>query len=311
MEIVIAGAGAMGATYGAMLKKSGNNVIFLDEWQDNVDTINNSGVKFINLSKEEKLEIKAYKPVEYKKIPDLIIVFTKSMQLDNMLTNIKHLFGENTKVLCLLNGLGHIETLKKYVEPKNILIGVTVLTAQMKKAGVFEVTSYGNTEIQNITKDGEKSAKEIVTTINNTGLPCIYSKDIIYSIWRKACINGTMNACCALLDCNMIELGKSPNLEKILRTIVEEFSMVAKYEGVNIDIDEITELVCWFTTPEFKGSSHYPSMHQDLIKNNRYTEIDYLNGYVAKKAKENGDNAKFCELITLLVHSKEQILGAK
>lgn len=309
MKIVIAGSGAMGATYGSMLKKSGNEVVFLDLWQENIDAINTKGVHFNNLGKEEVIEAKAYLPSEYNEKPDLIIVFTKSMQLRKMLEDVKHLIGENTKVLCLLNGLGHIDTLKDYVSEDKILMGVTVLTASMKGPGQFVTTNYGKTEIQNIVQTGEKGAKEVVETINNSGLPCVYSEDIMYSIWRKACINGTMNCCCTLLDCNMLQLGEIDKSRELLGEIVKEFSLIAGKEGVNLDVKEMTDLVCWFTTPEFQGVKHYPSMHQDLIKNHRKTEIDYLNGYVSRKAKEYGLSTPYCDLITIFVHGKERVMG--
>ena len=117
-----------------------------------------------------------------------------------------------------------------------------------------------------------------------------------------------MNCCCTLLECNMLQLGKTPNIRELLGTIVEEFAAVAKVEGVTLNVEEITNLVCWFTTEEFAGVKHYPSMHQDLIQNRRKTEIDYLNGYVSRKGKEYGINTKFCDLITILVHGKEKVL---
>ena len=308
MKVVIAGSGAMGATYGSMLKKSGHDVVFLDLWQENVDAINQNGIKFINLGVEETLTSKAYKPSEYNGEADLLIVFTKSMQLKDMLNDVKHLISEKTAVLCLLNGLGHIDTLKEFVPKENILMGVTVLTAGMKGPGVFAVSNYGKTEIQNIDEKGKEKALEVVEAINNSGLPCEYSNDILFSIWRKACINGTMNCCCTLLECNMLQLGQTPNIRELLGTIVEEFATVAKAEGVTLNVEEMTNLVCWFTTEEFAGVKHYPSMHQDLIQNRRKTEIDYLNGYVSRKGKEYGINTKFCDLITILVHGKEKVL---
>ena len=147
-----------------------------------------------------------------------------------MLDSVKHLLSENTYVLCLLNGLGHIDTLKEFVPKENILMGVTVLTAGMKGPGVFAVSNYGKTEIQNIDEKGKEKALEVVEAINNSGLPCEYSNDILFSIWRKACINGTMNCCCTLLECNMLQLGQTPNIRELLGTIVEEFAAVAKVE---------------------------------------------------------------------------------
>lgn len=308
MKVVIAGAGAMGSTYGSMLKKSGNDVVFLDGWDKNIEAINTNGIKFNNLGKEEIVEAKAYKPNEYNESPDLLVLFTKSMQLRNMLESVKHLISDKTAVLCLLNGLGHIDTLSEYVDRKNILMGVTVLTAGMKGPGEFSVSNYGKTEIQNIDEAGKEKALKVVKAINDSGLPCEYSNDILFSIWRKACINGTMNCCCALLECNMLQLGQVPNSRELLGNIVEEFSKVAKHEGVTLNVKEMTDLVCWYTTEEFKGVRHYPSMHQDLIQHKRYTEIDYLNGYVSRKGKEYGVETKYCDLITILVHGKESVI---
>lgn len=308
MKIVIAGTGAMGATYGGILKKAGNDVAFLDLWSKNIETINSNGIELDNLGSIETIHAEAYLPNDYKEIPDLLIVFTKSMQLKQMLSNVKHLIGPNTQVLCLLNGLGHIETLKEFVVLDNILMGVTVMTAGMKGPGRFSVTNYGKTEIQNIGRSTNEHALAVVECFNQAGLPCEYSNDILFSIWRKACINGTMNACCALLDCNILQLGQIEHSRELLATIVCEFASVARKEGTILNVEEITDLVCWYTTEEFKGVRHYPSMHQDLIQHHRKTEIDYLNGYVSRKAKEYGIETKYCDLITILIHGKEKIL---
>ncbi len=48
-----------------------------------------------------------------------------------------------------------------------------------------------------------------------------------------------------------------------------------------------------------------------LNKNNRLTEIDYINGAVVRKGKKYGVPTPYCAFLTALVHCKEQILGAK
>ena len=120
-----------------------------------------------------------------------------------------------------------------------------------------------------------------------------------------------MNCCCTLLDCNILQLSDVPNLRELFETIVKEFAMVAKREGVTIDEDKMVDLACWFTTEEFEGVRHYPSMHQDLIQKNRKTEIDFLNGYISRKGKEYGIDTKYCDLITTLVHAREAVLKCK
>ncbi|MGT2865842.1 2-dehydropantoate 2-reductase [Streptococcus fryi] len=308
MKIVIAGTGAMGATYGGLLAKAGHDVVFLDSWQANIDAINDKGICLDNLGQLETINAKAYLPEEYHDSPDLLVVFTKSMQLRDMLDKVKHLISDKTHILCLLNGLGHIDTLKEYVSLNQIIMGVTVVTAGMIGPGQFKVTSRGRTELQDMGEQSKDFVLDAVNHLTEAGLPTEYSEDILYSIWRKACLNGTMNACCALLDCNMLELGQIRQSRELLGQIVAEFAAVAAQEGTMIDVEQMTDFVCWHTTEAFGGVHHYPSMHQDLVQNHRLTEIDYLNGYVARKGKAYGLETKYCELITLLVHAKEQLV---
>ena len=70
----------------------------------------------------------------------------------------------------------------------------------------------------------------------------------------------------------------------------------------------MTDFVMWYTTDEFQGRFHYPSMHQDLIQNHRKTEIDYLNGYVSRKGKEYGINTPYCDTVTIIIHGRENML---
>ena len=48
-----------------------------------------------------------------------------------------------------------------------------------------------------------------------------------------------------------------------------------------------------------------------LCIKNRLTEIDYINGAIARKGQQYGVDTPYCALITELVHCKEQLLGAK
>ncbi|MFC6276632.1 2-dehydropantoate 2-reductase [Psittacicella hinzii] len=316
MKIAIAGAGAMGCCYGHMLKQAGNDVVLLDNWQEHIDTINANGLKVTEVGTPKVTQIKAYRPEEYDQAVDLIVIFTKSLMLDGLMQQIKHLIHEDTKVLCLLNGLGHVDTISKYVSKEQIFMGVTVLTAKFNAVDVpgdVSFSSYGKTEIENIvnSRAAAQAAKQIAQTINDSGLPCEVVENIQWATWRKACLNGAMNSLCTILDANMYQLGTIDNCRNLIQEIVKEFALIAKIEGVHLDVEQITDFIMSFTNDGYSGSRHYPSMHQDLIKNNRLTEIDFLNGYIARKGKEFNVSTPFNNLITLLVHGKEKITHAR
>lgn len=52
-------------------------------------------------------------------------------------------------------------------------------------------------------------------------------------------------------------------------------------------------------------------MYQDLINNHRKTEIDYINGTVAKLGVENGIDAPVNQFVANLIHAKENKLDAQ
>ena len=307
MFVYIAGAGAMGCRFGYQLHKAGNEVILLDMWKDHIQAIKNDGLKIVG-DTDDCVKMTIMEPTEATKEAELIILFTKAMQLPTMLQNIKQIIGKNTKVLCLLNGLGHEDVIKQYIPEENILMGVTVWTAGLKGPGVAKLIGKGSVNLQSIDKNGEEAAKKIVEVLNQADLNVTYDEDVLPSIWRKACVNGTMNSTCALLDCTIGEFFSSEEAIRVVDTIIHEFVMVGEATGVKLDEQAIKDYVM---KTSVAAAAHYPSMHQDLIQNHRPTEIDYINGAVAKKGDSLGISTPYCHMITDLIHAKEHVLKIK
>lgn len=312
LKITIAGAGAMGSRFGLMLHRGGNDVTLVDGWKDHVEAIKGNGLH-AQLNGENitaKLPVVLQSEVESNEKTELIILFTKAMQLEKMLQDIKPLIDHQTKVLCLLNGIGHEDIVEQYVPMNNIFIGNTMWTADLEGPGEVKLFGEGSVELQNLGKNQEETAKKLAEVLSDSGLNAKYSDNIRYSIYRKACVNGTMNGLCTILDTNMAGLGSTKAAHDMVTKIVGEFAAVAHCEDVNLDIPEVISHVETCFDPDTVGM-HYPSMHQDLIKNNRLTEIDYINGAISRKGKKYSISTPYCDFLTQLIHSKEEILKVK
>lgn len=310
MKIAIAGAGAMGGRFGSMLAKNGEDVVLIDQWEDNVEAINQHGLKIETDTGTEMYPMRAYLPQEIDEKMDLIIFFTKTLQLERMIQAIKQVIQPDTQVLCLLNGLGNIETMEKYFDRECIFMGVTMWTAGMKGPGYIHLSGDGSIKIQNIGASGEKKAQNLCDVLSQAGLKASYSPDIMESIWWKAAINGCLNAPCTILDCDIQALGSTPQINPMLTAILGEFQAVAKSQGISLDVDQIMSDLAKTFDPSQAGK-HFPSMHQDLIQHHRLTEIDYMNGYVSRIGKEKGIDTPVNTFITELVHNKEYLLKAQ
>lgn len=313
MKIIIAGAGAMGSRFGLMLHQAKNDVILIDGWQEHIDLIKQNGLK-ANFNGEEVVEnISIYHQNDVSSVDfsaDLVILFTKAMQLDGMMQSINNMVGENTKVLCLLNGIGHEDVIKKYVPLSNIILGNTMWTAGLEGPGKAKLFGNGSIDLQNLGTDGKEAVEEVIEVLNAANLNAKYSDNILSSIYKKACVNGTMNGLCTILDSNMAGFGETDVADDIVEAIVSEFAAVAERENATLNVPEVLAQIKTCYNRETIGL-HHPSMYQDLIINNRLTEIDYINGAIVRKGKEYGIETPYCSFLTQLVHAKEQILGAK
>lgn len=313
MKIIIAGAGAMGSRFALMLHQAKNEVILVDGWQEHIDAIRANGLQANFNGEEISAKIPIYHQKEVNKVDfsaELVILFTKVMQLDGMLQAIKPLIGEKTKVLCLLNGIGHEDIIRNYVPLNNVLLGNTMWTAGLEGPGKAKLFGNGSIDLQNLGTAGKSDAQAVIEVLNKAGLNARYSENILSSIYKKACVNGTMNGLCTILDSNMADFGETTVSEQIVKSIVSEFFAVANAQNIELHMDEVLTQIHSCYNRETIGL-HHPSMYQDLIINHRLTEIDYINGAIVRKGKEFDIPTPYCSFLTQLVHAKEQLIGAK
>ena len=306
MKILFAGAGALGSRFGYMLFKNNEDVTFVDSWEEHVENIRNNGLKVI-IDEEDlgNYYIPIYRPDQVSGKYDVVFVATKSMQLRPMLEQVKHLFHKDTKIICILNGLGHVQTLKDYIKEENILIGVTVWTSALAGPGVLSAHGVGKIELKQVKEDNLDKTLDLVNRLNASGLNIKYSEDTYQSIWHKAGLNCVLNTYCTLIDCNINQYGSFDKNIELTRAVLSEVIAVGKAEGIEVKQEVIEKNIENLFSLE-TGGAHYPSLYQDM-KNGRLTEIDYLNGEVSRLGKKHNIPTPVCDVITLMIHSKEYI----
>lgn len=310
MKIAIAGSGALGCGFGAKIFKNGYDVTLIDGWDQQVEAIRNNGLNIDINSEQYNFNIPILRTNELMSNQkfDVIFLFTKSMQLHDMLNIIKENLHERTIVVNTMNGLKHEDTMAKYIPVENIVRGITTWTAGMSSPGHTHLLGDGPVEIGNIVSEGEDNLNKIIDLLNASGLKGVKSTDIHWAIWRKICVNATANALCTVLDCNLKTLNDSLYGQNLMRQLVEEIAEAAKIDDVYLDVEETLE---YLNDVNINVGPHYPSMHQDLISNNRLTEIDFINGAVAQIGDEINISTPVNHFITNLIHAKEDILEAK
>ena len=130
------------------------------------------------------------------------------------------------------------------------------------------------------------------------GYPGQYSEDLDRIIWVKAGINCFCNLPSGLTRMSLQRMLRHPHGNALAEDIVDEVVRVAKAAGVNITAEEI--LAARTSALQAPGEN-FPSAYQDMLRK-RKTEVDYLNGAVARIGRELGIPAPVNETIADLTH---------
>ncbi|AYY66593.1 2-dehydropantoate 2-reductase [Staphylococcus hominis] len=310
MKIAIAGSGALGSGFGAMLYRQGNDVTLIDGWEPQATAVKHEGLHIDINGEDYHLNIPMYQDTE---IPsdlqfDIVFLFTKAMQLESMLTHIQPHIHDTTIMVCTMNGLKHEDRIVNYVDKSRIVRGVTTWTAGLESPGHTHLMGSGPVEIGSLVPEGQNNVEVIYNLLEQAKLNPHKSEDLQQSIWKKICVNGTANALCTILECRLSTLNESEYARKLVYDITKEIVEVATVDDVHLNADEVYHYLIDLND---KVGPHFPSMYQDLINNNRLTEIDYINGAVARLGSEHHIDAPINQFVANMVHAKEEQRQAK
>ncbi|WP_125583793.1 ketopantoate reductase family protein [Levilactobacillus cerevisiae] len=308
MKIAIAGAGAMGSRFGVKLQEAGNQVTLIDNWADHVAAINRDGlIVTTDDGQDHVYPMTAKAPQDVTEQFDLVILFTKAMQMDHMLTALSDVLANQPAVLTLANGIGNVETIERHVPKKQIVVGTTIWSSGMTGPGHIKVTGTGSISLQAVVPAEFPDLPGLLTTLNGAGLNASPAANVMAAIWKKAGLNSVLNTYCTLFDCNIGEFGALPNWRTLNDAVLNEFQAVADAAEVDFNAQDVTALIAAQFSPETNGG-HYPSMHQDMA-NQRPTEIDFLNGYVAALGAKLNVPAPTNALLAQEIHAQETLKG--
>lgn len=301
MRYAVLGAGAMGSIIGATLSKGGQEVVLIDPYQEHMDKIKHDGLNltFGQTTETVRMEV-CSNPAEAGQV-DVVVLLVKSFLSEEALKGALGLLGEGTCVCTLQNGLGNTELLERLFLRDRILQGVIHLTGHMIGPGEVTGDKYWTSDIYlgSLVKEGPaaETAQVMARHLTDGGLKTKYKIDIEKDIWDKAVINACLNAPCGILRVKVGNYFSHPEGKRLVQDIARESTAVAAAKGITVDYDAAIECMEIGTKAR---SEHYPSMAQDM-KNRRRTEIDSLNGAIARYGRQLGVPTPANDYITRFV----------
>lgn len=281
MNILIAGAGAVGGYYGAVLHKAGHKVSYLVTPRSYA-VIHENGITV-----KSKGEVWSFRPeVSIKPevlMPcDLIIIAVKRNDTERVLNILQPLVNKGTVILPLQNGVDSEEEILRHLPDSKVLGGIAFIGARLEETGVVVHEGAGSLSIGELDGSESELVQTIVKMFKDAGVPTKLSRDIYKGKWQKLCWNAVFNPLSVIMNGKIGYILDSMDAIDTARKIFTEIRAVAEKKGIFIDEGLLDEHIK--VTQNLRG--YHTSMYEDFIKG-KPTEIDYFNGYVCREGEKH------------------------
>ncbi len=303
MKIGVVGPGAMGLLFAGLLSRAEHDVCVLDYKRDRAERLNQTGVEVSGL---EEFCAKPRFSADPKSLADceLVIVFVKAYSTRRVAETLGDVGGSN-HVLTLQNGLGNAEMLADALGEARVFAGTTSFGATKLSDSEVRFAGRGDIHLGALASENFGRAGEYAQMFTECDLPAKATSDPFGAIWSKAIINVGINALTAIAGVQNGKVAEYPELWELSVAAVQEADAVARAEGVELLFDdsvEATKNVCTAT------AQNRSSMLQD-IEAKRRTEIDFINGAVARLADEHDIQAPVNHTLWKMVSALERANG--
>ena len=285
-KVAVLGAGAMGSMFGGLLGAGGLEVTLIDIWAEHVAAVRARGLRLVGDEGERMVPVSATTEPSEAGEADVVLVHCKAYHTTAAVEAARGLFGADTVAISFQNGLGNEEAIGEVIGIERVLGGTTAQGASILGPGA--VRYYGDlpSQIGELAGGVSDRAERIADALSGAGLQTTASTEIRRDIWRKLLANVALGALSALADLTIAELMTVPALKASALAALDEAAAVARAAGIELDAGD-TRRVLAKITGAGGTSANKSSMCVDVL-NRRKTEIEVINGAVARLGREHG-----------------------
>ncbi len=299
-RIAVIGAGAIGGITAALMAEKGYDVWLVCKHMEIADLANGRGLHVRGYCGEHTVPVHSVAAVEELKDSfDLCMIATKAYDMPECAKAMLPLLREDSLVVSMQNGIC-TDALAAIVGKERTVGCVIGWGATMHGPGELEMTSGGDFIIGRLVK-GEHPRMEALRQALSAVVETRVSQDIYAELYSKLIVNSCITSLGAICGLHLGEMLKRRRARDIFLAIIGEAMDVAHAMKLQV--------------PPFGGKLDYEKlMHGDTpldslrrhvmirlvgtkysklkssslqsLERGRPTEIDYFNGYIARKGKE-------------------------
>ena len=231
-QILIVGAGAIGAFYGALLAKAGADVSVV--CRSDYETVKQQGYQINstlgrwNFKPSQVLQSAS----DYQGKATYIILCTKVIPEIDRVAIIKAAVSINTSIVFIQNGIGIEDELIHAFPNNEVISGLAFICSNRTQAGVIEHLAYGKLTLGYVSEPEQRShkAEHLSGLITQAGINTNTTEHIIRNRWLKCVWNAPFNPLSVLSD-GLLTQDIITTQESLVRTVMQEVCDIAAAAG--------------------------------------------------------------------------------
>jgi len=309
-RVLVAGAGAVGCFFGGRLARAGCPVTFLGRSGPNssVAALGRDGLYFDSPEFQENLRFDTTSDPAAAKNADIVLICVKTIDTVAAAGNLAPHLRPDAIVVSLQNGVENASVIREALRAAGcaqmpvVLPSVVYVAAAMPTPNHLKHSGRGDL-VMGPGGDASLSApiERVAQMFTRAGVLCRVSDNIDAELWVKLLWNCAGNAVSALGRASYGLAGSLEPTKLVMGLAAQEVNAVAHASGVRMPDGDLMAIGLKLASTIGAAKS---STSQD-IERGRPTEIDSLNGFIARRGAELGIPTPVNQTLWALVKLRE------
>lgn len=298
-KVAVVGAGAVGGYFGGVLARAGAPVVMIGR-PAFVEAVKKNGLFLDTVQFQEAVKVEASTDVSSIRDSQVVLFCVKTTDNAATARAIAPLLAPGALAVSLQNGVDNVEQIRAAAGIE-ALPAVVYVAASVPEPGRVKHVGRGDLVI------GPRNAKteRFAGLFERAHVPCRISENIVGELWTKLTWNCALNAISALGKAKYGQIAASEDARKVVENVVKELLAVARAANIQLPgLEEFSAALTGALKIATQMAGALSSTAQDLNRG-KLTEIDSLNGYIARRAAELGVPAPLNHALYTLVKLAE------
>ena len=290
LRIGVVGAGAVGGYFGGILARGGHSVTLIAR-PTQVEAIKASGLRIQSATWQATIgapQLTATTDLSALTQMDGVLLCVKSSDTEAVSAQIGPFLAPDCWVMSLQNGVDNASRASQ-VLGRAVIAAVVYVATAAPEPGLVQHFGRGDLIIGNPTAGlfaplTDLALQDIADRFSDAGVPVKVSDAVTHALWSKLLVNCVFNALSALSQMDYGTLAAHPPTRQIMQAILDEVIKVASAAGTPLTPTEAADA----TERIIQGMPRQRSSTAQDLARRKLTEIDHLNGFIAREGLRLG-----------------------